>query len=257
MKIHVLTDNHASRDYSAEWGLSLFIESSKKLLFDFGNTDLYIRNAKKLGIDITSADCLVLSHGHWDHGNGLRFISGKRLICHPEAFIKRYRKDGGYTGLPFGIEEAKRKYELVLTRDPYMIDEDTIFLGQVPRVVEFESKSSDSAKEDGSMDLLLDDSALVFKTARGLVVVSGCAHSGICNIVEYAKRVSGVDRVFAVLGGFHLKGNDGLTERTIDYLKKSNIDIIRTSHCTQFDALVQFANAFGSKPFTSGMTIEL
>lgn len=103
----------------------------------------------------------------------------------------------------------------------------------------------------------MDDSALVFKTGEGLVIISGCAHSGICNTVEYAKQVSGIDRVFAVLGGFHLKGGDRLTERTIDYLMKSNIESIRTSHCTQFDALVQFANAFGSKPFASGMTIEL
>lgn len=206
MKIHVLVDNHASRDFSAEWGLSLFIESSKKLLFDFGSSDLYIRNAKKLGIDIMTADCFVLSHGHWDHGNGLEHISGKRLVCHPEAFLKRYRKDGSYIGLPFNIEEAKKKFELELTREPYMIDEKTIFLGQIPRVVDFESKSTNFVKEDGSMDLVMDDSALVFKTEKGLVVISGCAHSGICNTVEYAKRVSGIDRVFAVLGGFHLKG---------------------------------------------------
>lgn len=257
MKIHVLVDNHASRDYSAEWGLSFFIESSKNLLFDFGSSDLYLKNAKKLGLDISTVDTIILSHGHWDHGNGLEYLSNKRLICHPEAFSRRYSKNGEFIGIPFDIKEAKEKYELVLTREPYMIDENTIFLGQIPRLVDFEAKNSTSFKEDGSMDFIMDDSAIVYKTEKGLVIISGCAHSGICNIIEYAKQVSGVNNIYAVLGGFHLKENNELTKRTIDYLRKLNIERISASHCTGFDTLVQFANVFNSKPFTSGTTIEL
>ncbi len=257
MKIFVLTDNHASRDYAAEWGLSLYIRSSKNILFDFGNTNLFLQNAKKLGIDIDEADCCVLSHGHWDHGNGLQYISGKKLICHPDAFIKRYRKTGEYNGLPFTLEEAKEKFELILSREPYFIDDNIIFLGEIPRITEFESQKTNFVKEDNTTDFVMDDSAIAIKTEKGLVVVSGCAHSGICNTVEHARNVSGMEKVYAVLGGFHLKGGDELTGKTIEYLKEVNADIIATSHCTQFPALVQFFNTFGSKPFTPGMVIEL
>ncbi len=257
MKVHVLVDNHASRDFSAEWGLSFFIEGSKNLLLDFGSSDLFLKNAKKLGIDISSVDTIVLSHGHWDHGSGLKYLSNKRLICHPEAFNRRYRKNGECNGLPFDIKEAKEKFELVLSREPYMIDENIIFLGQIPRVMEFEAKSSTSFKEDGSMDFIMDDSAIVYKTEKGLVIISGCAHSGICNIIEYAKQVSGVNNIYAVLGGFHLKENNEITEKTIEYLKKLNIKMISGGHCTGFEALVQFYNILNSKPFTSGAIIKL
>lgn len=259
MNIRVLVDNHASGNYSAEWGLSFYIENGDKLLFDFGASDLFLKNAKKLDVDVMEADYFVLSHGHWDHGNGLQYLSGKKLICHPDVFIKRYRNSGDrkYIGLPFGLEEAQDKFELILSRKPYEINKDTIFLGEIPRTVEFESKSDSFVKEDGSIDYVMDDSAIAFKSKKGLIVISGCAHTGICNTVEYAKRVTGFEKVYAVLGGFHLKGNDELTGKTIDYLKGLNIEIINTSHCTQFDALVQFANAFGSKPFHSGLEIKL
>lgn len=257
MKIFVLTDNHASRDFAAEWGLSLYIKSSKNILFDFGNTNLFLENAKKMELDIHDADYCVLSHGHWDHGNGLRYLSDKKLICHPDAFIKRYRKAGGYIGLPFTLEEAREKFELILSSDPYFIDENIIFLGEIPRIVEFESKNTNFIKDDNTLDFVMDDSALAIKTKKGLVVISGCAHSGICNTIEYARKVSGIQKIYAVLGGFHLKGGDKLTRKTIEYLKGVNADIIATSHCTQFPALVEFSNAFGSKPFTSGMIIEL
>ncbi|MTI65841.1 MAG: MBL fold metallo-hydrolase [Firmicutes bacterium] len=257
MRINVLVDNHASREYSSEWGLSFFIESSKKILFDFGSSNMFMENAKKLGIDISSSDNLVLSHGHWDHGNGLEYITNKKLICHPDAFIKRYRKNKEYIGLPFSIKEAKKRFDLILSRGPFKIDENIVFLGQTPKIVEFESKDTSFIKEDGSKDFVMDDSALVFNTKKGLVIITGCAHSGICNIIEYSRQITGVNKIYAVIGGFHLKGNDELTTKTINYLKKLDIDIIRTSHCTKFDALVEFYNVFKCKPFASGSIIEL
>jgi len=257
MKIYVLTDNHASKDFSAEWGLSLLIKHDyKNILFDFGNSDLFLKNAKKLGIDLSLVNYYILSHGHWDHGDGLAYLKEKKkLICHPSAFIKRYRKTGAYIGLSFDIEEAKEKFELCLTREPYMISENIIFLGNIPRITEFESQKTNFVKEDGSEDFVNDDSALAIKSEKGLIVISGCAHSGICNTIEYAREVSNVDRVYAVLGGFHLKGNDELTIKTIKYLKKLNINILRPSHCTQFPALAEFYNTFNSEPFAAGAEI--
>ena len=259
MKIYVLTDNHASKNFSAEWGLSLLIKHDcKNILFDFGNSKLFLENAKKLGIDLSLVDYYILSHGHWDHGDGLAYLKEKKkLICHPNAFIKRYRKTGGYIGLSFNIEEAKEKFELCLTRKPYMISDKIIFLGKIPRNTEFESQKTNFVKEDGSEDFVIDDSALAIKSEKGLIVISGCAHAGICNTIEYARKVSKVDKVYAVLGGFHLKGNDDLTLKTIKYLKKLNIDILRPSHCTQFPALAEFYNNFNSKPLLAGAEINI
>jgi len=256
MKIYVLTDNHAQRDFRAEWGLSFYIESTKNILFDFGDSDLFLKNAEKLGLDILSADHFVLSHGHWDHGNGLRYMPFRKLICHPGCFINRYRGEN-YLGLPFKKEEAEKKFDLCLSDKPLSIDENITFLGEIPRTVEFESRGSGQTLEDGSNDPVMDDSGIVIKTEKGIVVITGCAHAGICNTVEYAKKVTGDDNVYAVLGGFHLKGGDEVTDKTIAYLKNMNIDFMCTGHCTAFPALAEFTNVFGSQPLAAGKIIEL
>ena len=95
MKLTVLTENVANYRFLAEHGLSYLVEhDSARLLFDAGNSDVFLQNAARLSIDIDSIDTVVLSHGHWDHGDGLAFLSGKRLICHPNAFAKRYSRLG-------------------------------------------------------------------------------------------------------------------------------------------------------------------
>lgn len=257
LKISVLTDNRAARDFKAEWGLSLFIEKDgKSILFDFGDSDLFLKNAEKLGINPLAADHFLLSHGHWDHGNGLRFMPKIKLICHPDAFIKRYSGSNNI-GLPFTLEEAKEKFDLVLTDSPMTIEEDIFFLGTIERKFDFENITTPFVREDGSIDTLKDDSGLAIITDKGLAVISGCAHAGICNTVEHAKKITGVDKVYAVFGGFHLKGGDAQCAETIDYLKNVKAEYISTSHCTQFPALIEFANAFGSVPFAAGKVIEL
>jgi 7,8-dihydropterin-6-yl-methyl-4-(beta-D-ribofuranosyl)aminobenzene 5'-phosphate synthase len=251
-----LVDNHAQKVFRAEWGFSLYIEGSKNILFDFGDSDLYLENADQLGINVVNADYFVLSHGHWDHGNGLRYLPKRKLILHPGAFVKRYNEER-FIGLPLSYEEAHARFDLIASTGPYKIDENITFLGEIPRETDFEAKSGPHVKEDGSWDPILDDSALAIKTKKGLVVISGCAHSGICNTIEYAIKVSGMDKVYAVLGGFHLKGEDEVTQKTVNYLKGKNIEKIAATHCTEFPALVEFANVFGSRPLASGQVIEL
>ncbi len=257
LKISVLTDNRATRDFKAEWGLSFFIEyDGKKILFDFGDSSLFLENAEKMGINPFEADHFVLSHGHWDHGNGLRFMPPVKLVCPPEAFIKRYR-DSIFLGLPYTLEEAEKKFTLVMTDSPIELEKDIYFLGEIERNFDFEKVETPFIKEDGTMDTVKDDSGIAINTAKGLVVISGCAHAGICNTVEHAKKVAGVEKVYAVIGGFHLKGGDMQCSETINYFKKIKPAIVSTSHCTQFPALVEFADALGSVPFASGEVIEL
>ena len=255
MKLTVLTENVASGYCTAEHGLSYFIEyENKNILFDTGHTDVFLKNAKKSNIDVGTAETVVLSHGHWDHGNGLKYLKNKKLICHPNCFIKRYRKNDSFNiGLDLSYAELKKRFEILVSREPYLISENIIFLGEIPRVNSFEAQTTTFVDENRNDDFIIDDSGLVIIINDELVVVSGCAHSGICNIVEYAKKVTGLKKVKAVIGGFHLMENNDQTKKTIKYLKEQNISKIFPSHCTKFPALVAFYNEFKIKQVTTGM----
>jgi 7,8-dihydropterin-6-yl-methyl-4-(beta-D-ribofuranosyl)aminobenzene 5'-phosphate synthase len=185
LTLSVLCDNHAQRFFPAEWGFSLFLQGSCNVLLDCGSSDLFLRNAGRLGLDLGSADVCVLSHGHWDHGDGLAFLPPGRLICHPEAFMERYNGER-YVGLPFTLAKAEKKFDLVLSREPVWIDDDTVFLGEIPRVNDFEARTTVFSDAEGKPDFVMDDSAVAVKTDLGLAVISGCAHAGICNTVAYA-----------------------------------------------------------------------
>lgn len=256
MRLIVLNDDVAGK-CSAEHGLSFLIEEGEKILFDVGPSDIFLRNSKKLGINLEEIETIVLSHGHWDHGNGLKFIKNKKLICHPECFIKRYRKkDDSYIGLPINLEEAKKNFQLVLTKEPYDITENIIFLGEIPRKNDFEAKRASFYKEGKEDDFVIDDSALAIKSKKGLIVVAGCSHAGICNIIEYAKKVSKSGKVYAVIGGFHLKEVDKLTLKTIDYFKKEKIERIYPSHCVEEPVLKKFEEVLSSGRVHSGDIID-
>jgi len=253
MRLTVLNDNTAGK-CCAEHGLSLLIEDGKKILFDVGPSAIFLRNSKKLNVNLDETDTIVLSHGHWDHGNGLKFIKSKKLICHPGCFIKRYRKkDDSYIGLPISIDEAKKNFKLVLTKKPYEVTENIIFLGEIPRANDFESKTTTFYKEGKEDDFVMDDSALAIKSKKGLIVIAGCSYAGICNIVEYAKKIG---KVYAVIGGFHLKEVDEITLKTIDYFKKEKIKLIYPCHCVDEIVLLKFEQVLGSKRLHSGDVID-
>ncbi|MFA8436252.1 MAG: MBL fold metallo-hydrolase [Marinifilaceae bacterium] len=253
MRVKVLVDNTAGVFCEAAHGFSLWIEADRKILFDAGPSDLFLRNAKKLNIDLDEADAIVLSHGHWDHGNGLEHLSGKSLITHPHSFIKRFReKDFSHIGLPFSREQAMQRYDLVESIGPHWLSDNMVFLGQIPRRFDFEEGPSFFVKEDGSPDPVEDDSALVVKHSKGLVVITGCAHSGVCNTVAYAREVCKEERVHAVLGGFHLKKRNPRTMKTVEYLKNLGVDRVLPTHCTGIEPLMEFYREFGGKPLHAG-----
>ncbi len=260
MKLTVLTDNCAGRSCLAEHGLSYLIEHKGfKLLLDTGHSDVFIKNSEILGIDLDKEiDTVVLSHGHWDHGDGLPFLQGKKLICHPLSFIKRYRRiDHTFLGIKMSKSEVMSRYDLQTTVAPLEITKDIFFLGEIPRKNDFESKVTSFIDANGDPDFVLDDSALVFIDGNEIIVVSGCSHSGICNIVDYAMQFTGINKVKAVIGGFHLKHDDELTHRTVDYLKSLNIKTIAPSHCTELDALCAFKRDFKFTQLRTGMTIDI
>lgn len=260
MKITVLTDNFAGSGFLAEHGLSFLVESEgNRVLFDTGSTDVFIRNANQLGMDLnTMIDVVVLSHGHWDHGNGLRYLKDKSLFLHPGALINRYRKnDRSPVGLGESEEQLSKRFTLRKTKLPVQVSGNLTFLGEIPRITNFESTSTSFVEEKGHADFLPDDSALVCAEKKKLFVISGCAHSGIVNIVLRAMKVTGLQNVEAVIGGFHLKHNNHQTKETVKYLKKLGVKKVYPSHCTQLPAIFAFSQVWEIDQLRTGMVLEL
>lgn len=254
MTISVLTDNHPGSHTPSEHGLSYFIEyDGKRLLFDAGQSDMFLRNAKVMNINISDTDMIILSHGHFDHGNGLFNLSGGSLLCHPGCFVKRYRKaDMSYIGLKNKKDEFTGRFELITSKSPYKISEKILFLGEIPRLSSFESQSTTFVFEDGTPDFVMDDSAIAMITEEGLFVVTGCGHSGIVNTLEYAKKITGEKIIYGIMGGFHLKEVDNQIKSTISYLKDNNVKHLLPSHCTSFPALSAFHESFHIKIVKTG-----
>jgi len=259
MKLTVLTENCAGGKLLAEHGISYLIEmDGEKILFDAGYSDVFIKNARTMGINLQSeVKKVVLSHGHWDHGDGLRFLDGKSLWVHPAAFMKRFRKrDFSPVGLSVSKAELEKKFRITESTEPLQITEDLFFLGEIPRENDFEAQTTSFTDHQKNEDFVPDDSALAAIVNKELIVITGCSHSGICNITEHARRVTGISKVGGVLGGFHLKYQDEQTRKTLACLKKLQTDRIFPSHCTELPALAVFYNEFKKPQLKTGMVLE-
>lgn len=262
VKITVLNDNRKLNDsFENEHGLSLLIEvDGKTILMDAGQTEIYKNNAKMLGIDLDKVTSIVLSHGDYDHGNGLKYFDKKvDLICHPNcSCYRKSKRTGKFDGLNQTEEELKQKFNLHKSSTPYSVSENVIFLGEITRENDFEVGNLPMTNEEGQDYVHLDDSGIVIKTGEGLIVISGCAHSGICNTIEYAKKITGDDRVLSVIGGFHLKEVDERTLKTIEYMKQNNVKSIYLAHCTSDVVCQEFVKQMPeiARVMKTGMTYE-
>lgn len=254
MKISVLTDNHAGHVTKAEHGLSYLIEyDNKKILFDTGQSNLFLENAGVMKTDTGNIDMVVLSHGHYDHGNGLEYLPYSTLLCHPGCFIKRYHKsDNEYIGLKSSYDVLTAKFNLITSSQPYQISDHIIFLGEIPRLTDFESQVTPFILEDGKPDFVRDDSALALIMPEGLFIITGCGHSGVVNVCEYARKITGISKIYGIMGGFHLKKEGRQLTETINYLKAKGVSHVLPSHCNDLPALSAFYLNFGSKQVMTG-----
>jgi len=240
----------------AEHGFSAVVtvtagETSRGVLFDFGfSAQGAAFNADALDVDLRDIEAMVLSHGHVDHFGGLLALAAKvgreriELILHPTAFRKpRYLKpsEAARVDLPALSREqiAAAGIQVVESQTPRgLLDNGLLFLGEIPRITDFEKGFPRMFyDEEGSSkrDDIEDDSAIVARVrGKGLVILSGCAHSGIVNTVRYAQAVTGVEEIHAVMGGFHLTGADfePAIEPTADALKTLDPTYIIPTHCT-------------------------
>lgn len=241
-------------------GLSFLIEVSRgdkkrTLLFDAGHSGLFIKNnIEALGLNPEDFDCLMLSHGHFDHFLGiydvLEMRGGKKipLILHPEAFNKKALRfpDGRVMELPQldrrKLEELGAMIEEV--DKPVVVDEFFVVSGEIERKRDFEKpwQAARVIKEDGSdvVDYFRDELALgIVVEGKGLIVISGCAHAGIVNTIDHLENITGEKCCF-VIGGFHLEtADEERVMKTGVAMKERGIERVVPCHCTGFYPTVE------------------
>lgn len=267
MKLTVLVDNNVYIDhyYYGEPALSFYIEDGEEtILFDTGYSHIFFENANKLSIDLTHSQKLILSHGHNDHTGGLIHLDSlfqeqkPEIIAHPLAFFPK-RAEEGEIGSPESIEKLQQNYPVRLSKEPLAVSKNITFLGEIPQLVDFEPRQQvgeTKLADSYTPDYVLDDSALVFKGSEGIYIITGCSHSGICNICEYAKEVTANDRILGVIGGFHLFDENEQLEQTINYLKENEIPELFPCHCVSFAAKSAIHQEMPIGEVGVGMTLE-
>lgn len=210
----------------------------------------------EIGVDIKKVEAVVLSHGHFDHFGGLPDFLKEApkpltVVLHPGAFVPRRFQMGPqfFIDMPGLDEEALSAPEITLKKNqsPSTLASDLVLIsGEVERLTDFEKGMSGmEAKIDGQWvpDLFHDDQGLAINLKnKGLVVIGGCSHAGIINTVKYLQKTTGLEKIHAVLGGFHLTGeNEKIIGPTIAAMKAINPDYLVPMHCTGWKAIHQFA----------------
>lgn len=256
----------------ASHGLSLLITAhgpngARTMLFDGGPVDMSMaRNAPRLGVDFSAIDAMMLSHGHWDHAGGLpqalaMLPPGKRvpLYLHPGMFAERgmRQSDGGVLPMdpvPTPQGWAAMGAEPMVTAEPLAVLEGLFQIsGEIPRATDYERglpgqvARANDATPWAPDELLMDERFLAVRLKdKGLVVFSACSHAGVVNVLHEARRLFPGEKLHAVMGGFHLSGeNEAIIPQTVRDLGGFGLDLIIPAHCTGWRAVNALERAYG------------
>ncbi|NBI68540.1 MBL fold metallo-hydrolase [Pseudoflavonifractor sp. 60] len=281
MKVTVLMENTAPEGcgLTAEAGLSLYIEyAGRKLLLDAGSSGKFAGNAQALGVDLGEVELAVLSHGHFDHADGLRQFF--QLNSRAPAYMGRgaggpyYSFKNQHDYYFIGIRrDIWREYRdrFVETEGLYALGEGVWLAPDTVHDPEFTGRAADLLFKRGEDDLIPDDfrheRSLVLEEERGLALFNSCSHSGIVNIVRGVQEQFPGRNIFAVVGGFHMFGkgehemncSPEYVRRVAAALKELGVEQVHTGHCTGPAALALLQETFGPglRPLTTGEVLTL
>lgn len=276
-RITVVCENSVVRPgVLGEHGLSVFVETPDKvILFDTGQGFALVHNSLRLRTDLKRVDLVVFSHGHYDHTGGLLDFLGVhgpcRIVAHPDILTERFRfmpVGGEERPVSIGIPWPESYVRSRGARFDWVTDWSEVapgvfVTGEVPRKTDFETGDPKFAvKKDNNFvpDPFKDDYSLVLDTPKGLIVILGCAHAGIINILNHVTDRTGKDKIYAVLGGTHLGfSSKEQLNATVEALKSFSIEKLAVSHCTGQKPAArlacEFPNAFDFAPV--GYQIEV
>ncbi|MBD5401920.1 MBL fold metallo-hydrolase [bacterium] len=247
MKLAVLVDNNTNLENCLipEHGLSFYIEDDdKKIIFDCGTTDAFIKNAYKMGIDLEYVTDIILSHSHDDHIGGFMKLKmlyqkfsnigiefrTKNIYAHPKIFeteLENNNSTPGEKNIHLEKEEIRKVFNIIDTKKAQAITDKFYLTGEIPVIHEVKK------------DYTQDEIALIYKSKAGLVIISGCSHSGLENIIEQAKAVTGESKINTIIGGIYLINRSVEEVHELGhYLKEQNIEYIYPCHCTDLESKI-------------------
>jgi 7,8-dihydropterin-6-yl-methyl-4-(beta-D-ribofuranosyl)aminobenzene 5'-phosphate synthase len=261
MRITVLCEDTCVRDgFCAEHGLSLYVETNThRILFDMGQSEVFAQNARALGIDLSAVDVAVLSHGHYDHGGGLSTFLARNQRA--DVYVSKHAFGDYYSNRPeegleyIGLDQSLDLYRFTLTGDETVIDDERMLFGDVPDPTGALAASANLCQKtwDGvHQDQFYHEQNLIIREGDKAVLVAGCAHRGIVNIVAKAEKILG-RRPDVVISGFHLfrltagdPAADGLIRSTADAMLAGDT-VYYTGHCTGDYAFEKLKEILGER----------
>jgi 7,8-dihydropterin-6-yl-methyl-4-(beta-D-ribofuranosyl)aminobenzene 5'-phosphate synthase len=275
ISLTLLVENTArGTGLTGEHGLSYWLDTgSHQLLFDTGQGKALFHNARRLGFHLRNLDAIVLSHGHHDHVGGLEEALTQApkasLYLHPDAILPKFTGLNPTDGISrrnstmFMEAEAFRVpgRNVIVSRKPCEVIPGVWMTGEIPRTNSFENTGGSFYMDKmlQQPDPLLDDQSLYLRTAAGLVVILGCAHSGVVNTLHYIRELTGENRIHTLIGGTHLESaSPERMDQTVVALKEFSPQRLGFCHCTGLAATVRFWNEFPGKcfPVHAGLHLE-
>lgn len=273
MKITFLSENKTyNPGCMAEHGLSLYIEAAGKIiLFDTGASDVFAKNAEFLNIDLKRVEHTIISHGHYDHTEGLPFFcsinSNADIYIHKDAFEETYGTENGILDKePCGILwDRNIKDDIMkratLTDGIFKISEDIVISGTIPNIKEKKTTEKFYIKkvsQNGDIELQEDEmnheQFLIIRdrntegASRGIYVFSGCSHKGVIPVIRYAKQIFPGERMLGLIAGMHLYSVDqSVRWEVVNEILEENIEMVMPVHCTGINAICDLKQAMGDR----------